>query len=116
MGYPFGAKFTARPFFVAKISYPKPEVPLAGDAVAKIGYLVYVKSNMIKGLSFPAKGYKAKNPDFPNQSTMDQFFEPAQFEAYRELGFWSVDTFVTELKLDKTVDSAALLAGIARAA
>jgi hypothetical protein len=71
----------------------------------KTGYFVYLKSNMIKGLSFPAKGYKANNPDFPNQSTMDQFFEPAQFEAYRELGYASVDAFVTDLKLDNASTS-----------
>jgi hypothetical protein len=69
---------------------------------------------MIKGLSFPAKGYKAKNPDFPNQSTMDQFFEPAQFEAYRELGYSSVDAFVTAFTLDNA-DPVALLAALAKA-
>ena len=27
--------------------------------------------------------YRLKNPDFPHQSTADQFFDEAQFEAYR---------------------------------
>lgn len=30
--------------------------------------------------------YKARNPDFPHQSTGDQFFDEQQFEAYRALG------------------------------
>jgi hypothetical protein len=97
LGYPFGAKFTAKSFFVAKIDYPAAQNPARA---AKEGVFVYVKSNMIKGLSFPLRGYKAKNPDFPNQSTMDQFFEPAQFEAYRELGFVSMEALITSLHLD----------------
>lgn len=31
--------------------------------------------------------YKEKNPDFPHQTTADQFFDEAQFECYRALGF-----------------------------
>ena len=31
--------------------------------------------------------YKANNPDFPHQSTADQFFDEAQFECYRALGY-----------------------------
>ena len=30
--------------------------------------------------------YAARNPDFPHQSTLDQFFDEAQFECYRALG------------------------------
>jgi hypothetical protein len=90
---------------VAKIGYPKLAAPYSlddeglKDAEEKVGIFVYIKSNMIKGLSFPVKGYKAKNSDFPNQSTMDQFFEPTQFEAYRELGFKSFQSMFDSLKL-----------------
>ncbi|WP_104400684.1 patatin-like phospholipase family protein [Vibrio penaeicida] len=31
--------------------------------------------------------YQSKNPEFPNQSSGDQFFDEAQFEAYRALGY-----------------------------
>ena len=31
--------------------------------------------------------YKTGNPDFPHQSTADQFFDETQFEAYRALGY-----------------------------
>jgi hypothetical protein len=30
--------------------------------------------------------YKRKNPDFPQESTMEQLFSEEQFEAYRALG------------------------------
>ncbi|WP_198034884.1 patatin-like phospholipase family protein [Bradyrhizobium sp. WSM1417] len=110
MGYPPQAKFSEQTWFLCKIIYPEPasyEGPngellkgIGRDLSAKEGLFLYVKSNMQKELSFPAKGYKAKNPDFPNQSTMDQFFEPAQFEAYRELGFATVDTVIRKLTAD----------------
>ncbi len=31
--------------------------------------------------------YKENNPDFPHQTTADQFFDEAQFECYRALGY-----------------------------
>jgi len=30
--------------------------------------------------------YRSRNDDFPHQSTADQVFDEAQFEAYRSLG------------------------------
>jgi hypothetical protein len=30
-------------------------------------------------------------PDFPNQSTGDQFFDESQFESYRKLGYHSIE-------------------------
>jgi hypothetical protein len=55
---------------------------------------------MIKGLGFTVRGYKAKYPEFPNQSTVDQFFDPAQFEAYRELGYVSAASIVDDMMLE----------------
>lgn len=107
MGYPSGAKFAKKTYFLASICYPAEQ--RAGIAEgAKVGVLVYLKAGMIKELSFAAKGYKAKNPDFPNQSTMDQFFDSAQFEAYRELGYASVDTLLKAYQLDNAPDAATI--------
>jgi hypothetical protein len=41
----------------------------------------------VQRLGLAALGYKAANPDFPDQTTADQFFDEAQFEAYRHLGY-----------------------------
>jgi hypothetical protein len=30
--------------------------------------------------------YRARHPEFPHQTTLDQFFDQEQFEAYRQLG------------------------------
>jgi hypothetical protein len=32
------------------------------------------------------KRYRLVNPEFPHQSTLDQFYDEEQFEAYRQLG------------------------------
>jgi hypothetical protein len=51
------------------------------------GTLVYIKLAMIPELPTDIYSYKGVNPDFPHQSTADQFFNEKQFEAYRELGY-----------------------------
>ena len=115
LGYPSGAKFTDKSFFIANIVYGEHECSCGHKEAAKTGVFVYIKSNMIRGLSFAARGYKAKNPDFPNQSTMDQFFDPAQFEAYRELGYTSVLSMLTSVGL-KNDDAKAIYSRLMRAA
>ena len=49
--------------------------------------LIYPKATFIKKLSADLHGFRRANPDFPDQSTSNQFFGEKQFEAYRELGF-----------------------------
>lgn len=51
------------------------------------GVIVYVKSTLTRFLPGDIYGYKARNADFPHQTTLDQFFDEEQFEAYRELGY-----------------------------
>lgn len=66
-----------------------------GFALAKISYqdgtegdLIYIKLTMINGLPTDVYSYKGVYPEFPQQSTADQFFDEKQFEAYRELGYY----------------------------
>ncbi|HSH74434.1 MAG TPA: hypothetical protein VLA09_01925, partial [Longimicrobiales bacterium] len=51
------------------------------------GDLIYVKTTLVDGLSITTEGYRDANPDFPDQTTADQFFDSEQFEAYRDLGY-----------------------------
>jgi len=71
-----------RGFAFGNIYYPK-----INDKPAQEGLLIYVKSTMTSGLPGDIYGYKARHPEFPDQSTADQFFDETQFEAYRELGY-----------------------------
>ncbi|WP_425404104.1 hypothetical protein [Hwanghaeella sp.] len=50
------------------------------------GLLLYLKSSVSGNESELIKVYRAANPDFPHQTTADQFFDEEQFEAYRQLG------------------------------
>ncbi|MEO5332025.1 MAG: hypothetical protein H7839_08380 [Magnetococcus sp. YQC-5] len=52
------------------------------------GTLLYIKASLCKKLSLvDIQHYKACHPDFPHESTMDQFFDEEQFESYRALGY-----------------------------
>jgi hypothetical protein len=74
-----GEKFSSKAFTFGKIYY--------GDNDKDFGYLIYIKTTLIKGLIEDIYSYQRSHNDFPDQSTMDQFYDELQFEAYRELGF-----------------------------
>jgi hypothetical protein len=40
--------------------------------------------------------YKQASPDFPQQSTTDQFYDEAQWESYRGLGYWIAEQLFSE--------------------
>jgi hypothetical protein len=44
--------------------------------------------------------YKQANPDFPQQSTTDQFYDEAQWESYRSLGCWIAEQLFSERAAD----------------
>lgn len=50
------------------------------------GFLLYIKASLTGNESEFLSAFKAEHPDFPHQSTADQFFDEMQFEAYRALG------------------------------
>ena len=82
-----------RPFVVGKITYP---------GGAKPGYLVYVKSSFTGREPYDVKQYRFLHPDFPQQSTGDQFFDESQFESYRQLGLHAGQELVAELGCGET--------------
>ena len=51
-----------------------------------LGYLIYLKASLTGDEDIGIEQYRAGHPDFPHQSTADQFFAEDQFEAYRRLG------------------------------
>lgn len=50
------------------------------------GTLIYLTTMVTNGLSEDIYAYHRQHPEFPDQPTLDQFFDEAQFEAYRALG------------------------------
>jgi hypothetical protein len=69
--------YSARHAILCRIHYP--------DA-ATVGLLLYLKLSVTGNETALVQGYRKKHPEFPHQSTLDQFFDQEQFEAYRELG------------------------------
>lgn len=93
-GYPADVRYAQAPFLVAKINY---------QGVNQPGVLIYIKSTLIRQMDFKTSGYLAGNPAFPHQSTVDQFFDPDQFDAYRFLGYESGLLAIKELDLAKNI-------------
>jgi hypothetical protein len=62
------------------------------------GWLVYVKSSLTGDEGPLVTAYRESHPDFPHQSTANQFFDERQFEVYRELGFHVVSSLFAELR------------------
>lgn len=67
-----------KPHFVGDIIYPG----------GKIGKLVLLKPSLaIDKLPADLANFFKANPDFPQHTTLDQWFDEAEFESYRKLGF-----------------------------
>jgi len=57
------------------------------------GVLLYVKSSLSGDENDYIADYKRRNPTFPHETTLDQFFSEEQFEVYRALAFHAVRKF-----------------------
>jgi Patatin-like phospholipase len=87
----------SRHWLLGEIQYP----PAPGTHVAERGRLLYIKSSLLaegknSGIGADVIEYAHSHPDFPHESTADQFFNEAQFEAYRMLGASIADTIFHE--------------------
>jgi hypothetical protein len=80
--HPIEANKAAQPWLWAKIHYG-----VSPDGQDEVGYLLYIKANMATGVPHYVDAYRAQSPDFPHESTADQFFNEVQFECYRALGY-----------------------------
>lgn len=90
-------KQRARYCAIARISYSK----IDGDG-ARDGLLVYIKPTLYGREPIDVIHYSKENPEFPHQSTADQFYSETQFESYRALGFHiGRIVFANELKRTK---------------
>lgn len=88
--FPLGVAFATQPFVVGEICYP------GGSSCGK---LYYIKPAIFAGLRLHVLGFKGAFSAFPDDSTADQFFDEARFEAYRELGFACADKMLTDKKI-----------------
>jgi predicted acylesterase/phospholipase RssA len=90
-------RYADRGYALARIHYPK-LAPDGGQSQAEgqttdwenfdTGYLLYLQATKIEEIRsrIDIDSYARVHPDFPNESTANQFFDEDQLEAYRELG------------------------------
>ncbi len=95
----------------ARIYYPETGAP--------VGQLLYIKPSYRGTEPASVRGYAEANPSFPHEPTTDQTFGKSQFEAYRALGeyivqtmdgdparqYTSVESFISEVALRQRVEA-----------
>lgn len=67
-------------FHLCRIHYPE-----------GTGLLLYMKLSLTGNESELIRRYRSQHLEFPHQTTLDQFFDEEQFEAYRQLGVHSAE-------------------------
>jgi hypothetical protein len=77
------ARLVKSPVITGTIHYP-PESGLPPQQ--RTAHLVVAKALLWRELPYPLLSYAAHHPEFPHDSTGDQFFDDGQFAAYTELG------------------------------
>lgn len=66
-----------------------------------IGLMLYLKLSLTGDETELLKRYRSISPDFPHESTLDQFYTEEQFEAYRQLGVHVAEGVFSEALLDE---------------
>ena len=61
----------------------------------RLGVILWIKPVVVRANAVDVRQYDLQNPAFPQQTTLDQWFDEAQFESYRKLGYDSVISAVT---------------------
>ena len=72
------------------------------------GTLVYIKSSLTGDEPADIREYRDSHPEFPHQTTADQFFDESQFESYRALGQHIVDRAFPSWPSGPSLDEALL--------
>jgi hypothetical protein len=70
-----------------QIAFGKIFYPANRAQSQETGEIIYLKLNLTKEDSSDLLSYQIRNPDFPHQSTVNQFYSESQFESYRYLGY-----------------------------
>jgi hypothetical protein len=80
-----GSPYSERRHAVGRIRYD------LVDPGATSGLLLYLKPSLTGREPTDVLDYAASHPEFPHESTGDQFFDESQFESYRKLGLHTVN-------------------------
>ena len=78
--------FSRKSWVLGRIQYTEHET----------GHLLYLKASLCGHENAYIRSYKADHAAFPHEPTSDQFFDEAQFEVYRALGYHIVNRLMRE--------------------
>ena len=93
--YPQGADLAQRGFLLGRVDY----------ADGTTGTLVYLKSVLVPGMRFNELGFGSRREGFPQESTVDQFFDEEQFDAHRRFGCELARRMIDEADLGRRLGS-----------
>ncbi|MDF1738633.1 MAG: hypothetical protein P1U86_05700 [Verrucomicrobiales bacterium] len=71
---------------LVKIDYAPEQATNGRETSNQLGWMLYLKLAVTGTEPRHILDYRRQNPEFPHQSTGDQLYDEAQFEAYRSLG------------------------------
>jgi hypothetical protein len=67
----------------------------AVDGAVADGVLLYVKATLSGDEPVDVRNYAMSHPDFPHETTANQWFGESQFESYRTLGVHTIATLAS---------------------
>jgi hypothetical protein len=82
-------------YAIGEIDYPAADRDSDRDKVEN-GVIMYLKPAYHGTEEVDIRSYATAHPDFPHQSTAEQWFSESQFESYRALGFQIMDEVLGE--------------------
>lgn len=88
-----------RRFAIAEIIYPERD----GNKHFT-GHLIYIRPTFYGTEPTDVLNYAHAQATFPHQTTSDQFFDEKQFEAYRSLGFYTMERILGDSQTDHLDD------------
>jgi hypothetical protein len=64
------------------------------------GEIIALEANLTADVPWDVQAHAEKNTQFPDDSTLDQFFDDGQFESYRRLGWFQMERALADVPLD----------------
>ena len=72
-----------------------------GKPLHEVGWLIYLKPTITGDEPYDVLEYYKRVPEFPHESTADQWFNESQFESYRRLGYHIANTAFNRFPLTR---------------
>lgn len=91
-----GVRYVKSPYCSGTVHYPSTSGRYGDDPFT--GTLHYVKLGVPRHAPWSVRSYASSHAAFPCDPTLDQLYDADRFEAYRELGAYSVDQAISQVQ------------------